>query len=98
MIVSLVILIVCAFAMQQFPTHRSLRPTAVTLISLTGAQVFLGLAVYTLRLETSANTMPVMVTILTHIATGSVTFAASVVLGIQIRRNVHARAEQPAAS
>jgi heme A synthase len=95
---SLVILIVCAFAMQQFPTHRSLRPAAVMLLSLTGAQVFLGLGVYTLRLQTSDNTVPVMATILTHIATGALTLAASVVLGIQIRRNVHARAEQPAAS
>jgi heme A synthase len=96
MIVSLMILIVSAFAMQQFPTHRSLKPAAVTLISLTGAQVFLGLTVYTLRLETTATTLPVMIAVLTHIATGSLTFAASVVLGIQIRRNVHARVEQPA--
>jgi heme A synthase len=91
MAVSLMILIVCAFAMQQFPKHRSLRPAAVTLISLTGTQVFLGLAVYTLRIETSENTVPVMTTILAHIATGAMTFAASVVLGIQIRRNVHPR-------
>jgi len=97
MIVSLMVLIVCAFAMQQFPNHRSLKPTAVTLISLTGAQVFLGLGVYTLRIETTATTMPVMLTILAHIATGFLTFAASVVLGIQIRRNVHPRVDQPAA-
>ncbi len=96
MVVSLTILIVSAFTMQQFPTHRALHPAAVTLISLTGAQVFLGLAVYTLRLETSANTVPVMITVLSHVATGSSTFAASVVLGIQIRRNVHARVQQPA--
>lgn len=94
MVVALMILIVSAFAMQQFPTHSALRPAAVTLISLTGAQVFLGLAVYTLRLETSANTVPVMATILVHVATGACTFAASVVLGIQIRRNVHPRTEQ----
>jgi cytochrome c oxidase assembly protein subunit 15 len=96
MLVSLAILVVCAFAMQQFPTHRALHSSAVTLISLTGAQVFLGLAVYTLRLETSENTLPVIVTILAHIATGAATLAASVVLGIQIRRNVHARVEQTA--
>ena len=58
---------------------------------LSGDQVFLGLAVYTMRLQTAENTTPVMITILTHIATGALTFAASVILGIQIRRNVHPR-------
>jgi len=91
MIVSLAVLIVCAFTMQQFPTHRSLHPAAVRLIALTATQVFLGLAVYTMRLQTAENTTPVMITILTHIAIGALTFAASVILGIQIRRNVHPR-------
>jgi heme A synthase len=100
MFVSLIILVVCVFAQQQFPKHRTLRPAAVTLLSLTGAQVFLGLTVYTMRLETDQNTLPVMVAILAHIATGTATFAASVVLGVQIRRNVHPKGEAvaPAAS
>src|SRR5579863_2260507 len=48
MLVALVVLCGCAFVMQQFPKHRALRPAAVMLLSVTGAQVFLGLGAFTM--------------------------------------------------
>ena len=39
MVVSLAILIVCAFVLHQFPEHRALRPAAMALLAVTLVQV-----------------------------------------------------------
>jgi len=49
MLVALLILIVCAFTLQQCPTHTILRAAAKTLMVATFAQIFLGIAAYTVR-------------------------------------------------
>jgi len=94
MIVPLVILLLGVFALHQFPKHRSLRPAAVALLSITGVQVFLGVIAYIARINAAEYPLAMVLTTVTHVATGGLTLAASVVLAIQIRRNVRVRASE----
>ena len=71
--------------------HTALRRSALALISMTFLQVFLGIAAYMSRLATAdaPQPMPVMVGFtVAHVAVGALTMAASVVLAIQVFRNV----------
>jgi cytochrome c oxidase assembly protein subunit 15 len=88
MVVAAAILIVCAFVLHQFPEHRALRPTAVTLMAVTSVQVLLGIGAYYTRLEALRNPLAMVILTVAHVATGALTLASSVALAIQIRRNV----------
>ncbi len=69
----------------------ALRASALTLLGVTFVQVFLGIAAYMSRLATAdaVQPMPVMVIFTVfHVAAGALTMAASVVLAIQVFRNV----------
>jgi heme A synthase len=94
MIVALWILIVCMFVMQQFPEHRSLRPAANFLLSVTLAQVFLGIAALTMRMMNSETSPALLVSTAGHVTTGALTLAATVILTMQIRRNVQPKLEE----
>ena len=96
MLVPLVILLTGIFVLQQFPKHRSLRPAAVALLSITGVQVFLGVIAYIARINAAEYPLAMVLTTVAHVATGGLTLAASVVLAIQIRRNVRVRASESA--
>jgi cytochrome c oxidase assembly protein subunit 15 len=88
MIVPLAILLVGTFVLHQFPQHRALRPAAKALLAITGFQVVLGIAAYLARMEAAMYPLAMVLTTVAHVATGGLTLAASVVLAIQIRRNV----------
>ena len=88
MVVSLTILIVCAFVLHQFPSHPSLRPAVVALLSITLVQVFLGMEAYYTRLSAKERPLAMVLMTVAHVATGALTLASSIVLAIQIRRNV----------
>src|SRR5678815_2780169 len=94
MLVPLVILLTGIFVLQQFPKHRSLRPAAVALLSITGVQVFLGVIAYIARINAAEYPLAMVLTTVAHVATGGLTLAASVVLAIQIRRNVRVRTSE----
>lgn len=94
MLVPLVILLTGIFVLQQFPKHRSLRPAAIALLSITGVQVLLGIIAYVARINAFEYPLAMVLTTVTHVATGGLTLAASVVLAIQIRRNVRVRASE----
>ena len=96
MLVPLVILLTGIFALQQFPKHRSLRPAAVALLTISGVQVFLGVIAYVARINAAEFPLAMVLTTVAHVATGGLTLAASVVLAIQIRRNVRVRASEAA--
>jgi len=98
MIVPLVILLVGAFVLHQFPKHRALRPAAVGLLAITGVQIVLGIVAYVARMNAAEYPLTMVLTTVAHVATGGLTLAASVVLAIQIRRNVHARTSEAAAT
>ena len=79
------------FLLMHYPRHGALRTTAGAVLAITLAQVFLGVAAYMSRMVTtgSPQPMPVMVWFtVAHVALGAVTMAASVVLAIQVYRNV----------
>jgi hypothetical protein len=87
LVVALFIMIVGAFVTHQFPTHATLRPMAVAFMSITGVQVFLGMTAFLMRLM-QVDRLPWFLAIsAAHVATGSVTFAISVMLAIEIRRS-----------
>jgi cytochrome c oxidase assembly protein subunit 15 len=88
MVVSLAILIVGAFVLNQFPNHPALRPAAIALLSVTLVQIFLGMGAYYTRLLAKERPLAMVLTTAAHVATGALTLAASIVLAIQIRRNV----------
>jgi heme A synthase len=94
LLVMLVILMVCVFVMQQFPEHRPLRSAAVALLVVTAVQIFLGIGAFTARMVTTQNTPAVVASIGAHVVTGALTLAASLVLAIQIRRNVYKPVEE----
>ena len=96
MIVPLVILLTAVFVLNQFPRHRALRPAAIGLLTITLIQIFLGIVAYIARLNAAEYPLAMVLTTVAHVATGGLTLAASVVLAIQIRRNVHARAPETA--
>ena len=88
--ISLAILILCAFVLLQFPDHKTLRGAAKTLLAVTLMQVFLGIEAYFARLGAAEKPVPMLVFTIAHVATGALTLASSVVLAIQIWRNVSA--------
>jgi hypothetical protein len=88
MLVSLFILIVGSFVMQQCKNHPTLEPAGKTLMVFTFVQVFLGIAVFTVRSIPTQDIGPTLALATAHVATGALLLAASVVLGMYIRRNV----------
>jgi heme A synthase len=88
MIVLLVILVAGIFVLRQYPEHPSLRPAAIALLIITGVQVLLGFSVYMVLLVSSENNLGLVITSVVHIFNGALTLAASVVLTMQIHRNI----------
>ncbi len=84
-----------------YADHPALRKSALALLAITFAQVFLGIAAYMSRIATvdAPQPMPIMIlfTVL-HVATGALTLAASGVAAIQVFRNVHRAASHYARS
>jgi cytochrome c oxidase assembly protein subunit 15 len=90
MVVMLFVLFIATFVMHQFPDHRALSASAKALLGVTFLQVMLGVAAYYTRLQVSTSPLAMVLTTVAHVATGGLTLAASVVLSIQILRNVRA--------
>ena len=75
----------------QFPNHKGLQRSGMAMLGVTSMQVLLGIAAYLSRLSSAGALTPPTSTIwytVLHVAVGGLTMAASVVLAIQIRRNV----------
>lgn len=103
MVVVLLVLCICIFVMQQFPTHATLRPCANLLMALVFTQVFLGIGAFTARTMTTQATPVVIAVTSAHASVGALILAAAVILHMQIRRNVRPHREEeetadPAAS
>ena len=88
MLVSMFIMMVGAFVLQQCKHHKVLSAAGKRLLTTTFLQVFLGIAIFTYR---SMPTSPVGIVLglaAAHVATGALLLAAAVTLGMHIRRNV----------
>jgi heme A synthase len=93
MFVALVILLESIFVLQQFPTHRALRPAAKALLGVGFGQVFLGLTALIMKSMADDTDLAVVVTVAAHVTGGALTLATTIVLSILIRRNVQPRIE-----
>jgi cytochrome c oxidase assembly protein subunit 15 len=81
-----------------YSRNRELRTIAVTLLTITLTQVFLGVAAFMTRVAyaDAVQPMPLMVTFtVLHVAVGALTLAASIVLAILVRRNLGERVALP---
>ena len=96
MVIALLVLILGMCTMQPYPKHRALRPAAIALLSVALAQVLLGIAAVTAEMLAPDNTAPpsVIISTISHVAVGAATLAASLILAVQIRRNVRRSAEE----
>jgi heme A synthase len=94
MFVALVILLESIFVLQQFPTHRALRPAAKTLLGVAFGQVFLGLTALIMKSMADDTDMAVIITVASHVTGGALTLATTIVVSILIRRNVQPRVEE----
>jgi len=101
MVVTSVVMLASIVILIRHPLHRAMRQAAVGLMVITFFQVFLGIAAYMTRVDTSGSPQPMPVMVLftvMHVAVGALTMAASVVFSIQILRNVRPPLEEPAGS
>lgn len=87
-LVSMFILIVGAFVMQQCKDHKTLAGAGRALMVVTFTQVFLGIAVYTVRALPQQEAGPILTMATAHVATGAALLAVSAVMGMHIRKHV----------
>ena len=87
-IVIAILLVAGVFVLRQYPEHLSLKPAALTLLIVGGIQVLLGFAVYLILLMSEANNMGLIITGVLHVTNGALTLAASVVLAMEMSRNI----------
>jgi cytochrome c oxidase assembly protein subunit 15 len=93
-IVTAVIMWVSLRILLHYARNRELRSAALTVITISLVQVFLGIAAYMTRIAyaDAVQPMPLMVTFtVLHVAVGALTMASTVVLAILVRRNVTAQ-------
>ncbi len=83
--VAIVVLLVCMRVTRQFPSEPTLSRPALALAIVTGVQVLLGFADFTLLLIGSEGSALLILSV-AHVTTGAVTQAASFLLSAQVRR------------
>ena len=92
MLVSMFILMVGAFVLQQCKDHKALSRSGRHLLATTFVQVFLGIAIFTFRSMAQSAPGIILTLAAAHVATGAALLAGSVVLSMHIRRNVTPKA------
>lgn len=88
MVVTLAIMMVGVFVLQQFPQHRALRGAARALLTILIVQLALGVLAFVMRLQAAELPVWMVISTVAHVAVGAITLASSIVLSIEIRRNV----------
>jgi hypothetical protein len=88
MLIALFAIVVGSFVLQQCKNHKILSGTARAMMVVTFIQVFLGIAVYTVRVMPKPVPGATLLIATAHVAMGGLLLAASIVMGMQIRRNV----------
>lgn len=91
-IVALSLLVFGVFILTQFPKHDVLRKAAHGMLGMTTLQVFLGLGAYWARMNVAESPLQMVIVTVAHVAGGGLTLAFTILLSIQVRRYVRARA------
>jgi cytochrome c oxidase assembly protein subunit 15 len=94
MVVTLTLMIVGVFVLTQFPKHDALRKAAHGMLGIVCLQVFLGIFAYYARMAAAENPLMMVVVTVAHVANGGLTLAFTILLSINILRNVKGRVEQ----
>lgn len=76
------------FVLRQYPEHPSLKPAALAALIIVGIQVLLGFAVYLVLLMSEANNMGLIIMGVLHVVNGALTYAAAVVLAMEMTRQI----------
>ena len=87
-IVAMILLMVGAFILHQFPENPNLAPYAKAVLAMTFIQIFLGVGAFMARMSSTAPAAEMLVTTVAHVAGGGLTLAFTILLSIQIRRQV----------
>lgn len=86
-----VVILFSMFVLTQFPAHETLKRAAIATLLIVFVQVMLGVFTYMIRLpatdERSSGPLTVFTTV-AHVSVGGVLFVASILFGLEIRRNV----------
>jgi hypothetical protein len=88
MLVSIFILVVGSFVLQQCKEHKTLSAAGRSMMVVTFVQVFLGLAVFTVRSLPQPEPSVILAFAAAHVVTGAALLGVSVALGMHIRRHV----------
>ena len=97
-VVGIAILLTGILTLHQFGEHAALRRAALAMLGVTFFQVMLGMSAYVARMHADRRPGEMVVTTVVHLAVGALTLASSIVLAIQVRRNVLSQAPQVADS
>jgi heme A synthase len=89
LVATILSLIVCLIVTQDFGEHRSLHSAAVALLSIILTQITLGIVTFTMKLLNFEDTVAFLFSSMLHVMVGSLTLAATVVMAMQVLRNVH---------
>ncbi len=98
LVVTLILLYYCAIVMTQYGALTMLKRTAHGLIWVTMLQVVLGIAAYFTRM-TFSGPQPASVMVgftVAHVATGALTLALTIAMGVLTLRSIHAEEEATA--
>ena len=93
MLVSMFIMMVGAFVLQQCKDHKALAGAGKHLMAATFLHVFLGIAIFPFRSMSQSAVAWILGLAAAHVATGALLLSASAVLGMHIRRNVTPKAQ-----
>ena len=87
-IVAMILLMEGAFILHQFPENPNLAPYAKAVLAMTFIQIFLGVGAFMARMSSTAPAAEMLMTTVAHVAGGGLTLAFTILLSIQIRRQV----------
>jgi len=83
-----VILLVSLTLTQDFADNRALNSTSIALLCIVLTQICVGIATFTMKLQHLDDTVAFLFSSTLHMLVGSLTLAASVVMAMQVLRNV----------
>jgi cytochrome c oxidase assembly protein subunit 15 len=95
MVVSFALLLIAVFVLHQFPGHHTLRSAAKAVLGVILLQVALGVAALWARISDTSQ-LAMVVSTVAHVVGGGLTMASTIVLSLQILRNVRSRVAEMA--
>jgi len=93
LVVSLATLIGAMVVIQQYPEHRSLKNSAMALMSVVLTQVAFGVTAFVLQLLDTGNALALELSTVSHVVLGNLTLASSLIFAMEVQRSVRGSVE-----